>query len=166
MHMQLFNCCFGLGTHRRLDSNKLMFMPPGCLDGPNLRAVKLDKNPWHCDCRAIYLARWLRLSMHKLWDGEPTCRGPGDLGGNPVGDLRFADICDGQWASMVSLAARVPVKPYNLADVPSPYRYLQQGFTNVTLNAERKRDEEAERAEQRQETGQSTNGTRPMQMLF
>lgn len=143
-----------------------MFLPPGCLDGPNLRAVKLDKNPWHCDCRAIYLARWLRLSMHKLWDGEPTCRGPGDLGGNPVGDLRFADICDGQWASMVSLAARVPVKPYNLADVPSPYKYLQQGFTNVTLNVERKRGEEAERAEQQQEAGQSTNGTRPMQMLF
>lgn len=38
------------------------------------------------------------------------CRGPGDLGGNPVGDLRYSDLCDGQWASMLSLAPRVPIR--------------------------------------------------------
>lgn len=43
---------------RRLDSNKLQFLPNGCLEhSPRLVAVKLDKNPWHCDCKAIYLAR-------------------------------------------------------------------------------------------------------------
>lgn len=142
-----------------------MFLPPGCLGGPNLLAVKLDKNPWHCDCRAIYLARWLRSSMHKLWNSEPTCRGPGDLGGNPVGDLRFSDMCDGQWASMVQLAARVPVRPYNLADVPSPYVYLQTGFTNGTVNAERKRAEAEERV-QVAEAERAANASRPMHALF
>lgn len=127
-----------------------------------MRAVKLDKNPWHCDCRAIYLARWLRSSIHKLWDGEPKCRGPGDLGGNPLGDLRYSDMCDGQWASMVSLAARKPIRPYNLADGHSPYRYLQHGFTNVSLNVERKRDEELLRLETEREAQRRLNASQPV----
>lgn len=119
----------------RLDSNKLQFLPHGCLDDiPNLAAVKLDKNPWHCDCKAIYLARfrqfdnhlnlynkriyfflsiskrWLRSSGSRLWDGDPLCRGPGDLGGYSVGVLRFDNLCDGQWASMVKLSPRLPIK--------------------------------------------------------
>lgn len=62
------------------------------------------------------------------------CRGPGDLGGNSVGDLRYTDLCDGQWASMLSLAPRIPVRKITLEDVDSPFRYLQENFTNKTLN--------------------------------
>ncbi|XP_017139384.1 platelet glycoprotein V isoform X2 [Drosophila miranda] len=94
----------------RIDSNKLMFLPSGALHGlDKLVAVKLDKNPWHCDCRALYLARWIREFVLKLWDGQqPMCRGPGDLGGHEVGLLRYDDLCDGQWASMLSLSPRLP----------------------------------------------------------
>lgn len=77
--------------------------------------------------------RWLRSSFNKLWDGEPMCRGPGDLGGNPVGDLRYSDLCDGQWASMLSLAPRIPKNKITLADVKSPYEYLQENYTNATI---------------------------------
>lgn len=61
------------------------------------------------------------------------CRGPGDLGGNPVGDLRYSDLCDGQWASMLSLAPRIAKNKITLADVKSPYEYLQENYTNATI---------------------------------
>lgn len=70
---------------------------------PKLLAVKLDKNPWHCDCRSIYLARWLREYGTRLWDGNPLCLGPGELGGKSVNTLRFDDLCGYQWASMVNV---------------------------------------------------------------
>lgn len=38
------------------------------------------------------------------------CRGPGDLGGNPVGMFYYSDLCDGQWASMLLLSPRVSVR--------------------------------------------------------
>lgn len=101
---------------RRIDSNKLQSLPTGCLEHlPKLVAVKLEKNPWHCDCRALYLARWLRASPHKLWDGQAVCRGPGDLGGVDVGLLRYDDLCEGQWASMLSLSPRLPVRKNQIA---------------------------------------------------
>ncbi|KAL7734253.1 hypothetical protein ACLKA6_011920 [Drosophila palustris] len=101
----------------RIDSNKLMFLPHGALHGlDKLVAVKLDKNPWHCDCRALYLARWIREFVVKLWDGQqPMCRGPGDLGGHEVGLLRYDDLCDGQWASMLSLSPRLPVRKHRIS---------------------------------------------------
>jgi hypothetical protein len=67
---------------RRLDSNKLQYLPKDCLDKiPKLMKIKLDKNPWHCDCNAIYLARFLREHHAKLWNGiggVPICLGPGN----------------------------------------------------------------------------------------
>lgn len=68
---------------RRLDSNKLQYLPKGCLDKiPKLTKIKLDKNPWHCDCQSIYLARFLREHFAKLWNGiatgGPVCLGPGN----------------------------------------------------------------------------------------
>lgn len=66
---------------RRLDSNKLQYLPEGCLDKiPKLTKIKLDKNPWHCVCESIYLARFLREHFAKLWNGiagGPVCLGPG-----------------------------------------------------------------------------------------
>jgi hypothetical protein len=54
--------------------------------------------------------RWLRANRRKVWDSKPTCRGPGNLGGKSVEDMSFDDLCEGQWASMVKLTARVPIK--------------------------------------------------------
>lgn len=104
-------------------------------------AVKLDKNPWHCDCRALYLARWIREFVLKLWDGQqPMCRGPGDLGGHEVGLLRYDDLCDGQWASMLSLSPRLPVRknristPMNYTDYFNLYlKHIYNGTTDEEL---------------------------------
>ena len=103
------------------------------MDLHKLISVKLDKNPWHCDCRALYLARWIRQHTAKLWDGAPMCRGPGDLGGREVGLLRYDDLCDGQWASMLSLSPRLPVRK-NRFSTPMNYTdyfnlYLKHIYT-------------------------------------
>lgn len=41
---------------------------------------------------------------------EPTCRGPGNLGGAALKDVSFTDLCEGQWASLLNLAPRIPVR--------------------------------------------------------
>ncbi|KAG8253226.1 hypothetical protein J6590_039566 [Homalodisca vitripennis] len=95
----------------QVDSNKFQYLPTDCLEFvPNLLSLKLSKNPWHCDCAILYLATWLRANRRKVWDSSPTCRGPGDLGGRLVEEMTFDDLCDGQWASMVKLTPRVPIK--------------------------------------------------------
>ncbi|XP_023305923.2 carboxypeptidase N subunit 2 isoform X1 [Lucilia cuprina] len=120
----------------RIDSNKLQYLPHGSfVDLQKLISVKLDKNPWHCDCRALYLARWIREHSSKLWDGAPMCRGPGDLGGREVGLLRYDDLCDGQWASMLSLSPRLPVRK-NRISTPMNYTdyfnlYLKHIYTSA-----------------------------------
>ncbi|XP_046393872.1 leucine-rich repeat-containing protein 15-like isoform X2 [Ischnura elegans] len=94
----------------QLDSNKFHFLPTRLFDPlTKLVSVKLAKNPWHCDCSILYLATWLRENKRKVWDSPATCRGPGDLGGHRVEEMTFDDLCEGQWASLVSLQPRVPV---------------------------------------------------------
>ncbi|XP_059612956.1 SLIT and NTRK-like protein 6 [Phlebotomus argentipes] len=95
----------------RLDWNDLLFLPQGCLDMiPRLSAVKLQENPWHCDCRMIYLARWLRSSASHAWNTELLCKTPEQLEGQSLSLLRFDSLCRGQWAAMVSLSPRLPIR--------------------------------------------------------
>lgn len=54
--------------------------------------------------------RWINYNQDKLLDSDLSCRGPGDLGGLLLKDMSFDKLCEGQWASMINLAARVPVK--------------------------------------------------------
>uniref|UniRef100_A0A0K8VGJ9 Leucine-rich repeat-containing protein 15 n=2 Tax=Bactrocera latifrons TaxID=174628 RepID=A0A0K8VGJ9_BACLA len=100
----------------RIDSNKLQYLQNGAFSTlKKLVAVKLDKNPWHCDCKVLYLARWIREFSGKLWDGQvAVCRGPGSLGGHEVGLLRYDDLCEGQWASMLSLSPRLPLRKHRI----------------------------------------------------
>jgi Leucine-rich repeat (LRR) protein len=109
-------------TKLRLDSNKLQFLPANSLDRtPMLKFLKLGKNIWYCDCRAIYLARWLRQYGSNLLDGDDIlCRGPGPLGGQNVINLRFDDLCLGQWASMVNLSPRLPIRKQNFDEPQKP----------------------------------------------
>lgn len=79
---------------------------------------KVDKLGGHCPGfpRVLMVIlfvpsdRWLRANRQKVWDSNPTCRGPRDLGGKPVESMTFEDLCDGQWASMVKLTPRVPIR--------------------------------------------------------
>lgn len=54
--------------------------------------------------------RWINENKNKIWDAQPTCRGPGGLGGATLQEMNFDSLCDGQWASMLNLAPRVRVK--------------------------------------------------------
>lgn len=54
------------------------------------------------------------MNGSKLWDSEPTCRGPGELSGQSLITLRFIHICEGQWAAMVSLSPRLPIRKHSI----------------------------------------------------
>lgn len=49
-------------------------------------------------------------NYNKIWDSEPTCRGPGNLGGHSLKDMSFNDLCEGQWASLTKLAPRISIR--------------------------------------------------------
>ncbi|XP_011340233.2 platelet glycoprotein V [Ooceraea biroi] len=117
----------------QLESNELSFLPAGSMDAIfTIQQVRLNRNPWHCDCRAFYVASWLRrrlanfanltnpsqiqqaLTMTGNWSiwefgAGATCRGPGILGGQPVLRLTFHELCEGQWASMKGIIPRIPL---------------------------------------------------------
>ncbi|KAI4465436.1 synaptic adhesion-like molecule salm [Holotrichia oblita] len=96
-----------------IDSNQLHFLPEKSLDVlDNLIYIMLAKNPWHCDCSILYLALWISENQNKVWDIQPSCRGPGNLGGLYLKDMTFNNLCDGQWASMLNLSPRIPVKNF------------------------------------------------------
>lgn len=50
------------------------------------------------------------MNSEKLWDIPPSCVGPGDLGGALLKDMGFNNLCEGQWASMLNLSPRIPIK--------------------------------------------------------
>lgn len=45
------------------------------------------------------------------------------MGGNAVGDLRYTDLCDGSWASMLKLIPRVAVRPFPIHDFKNYSEY-------------------------------------------
>ena len=55
----------------------------------------------------IFPPSWLHRNEEKIWDRQPKCRGPGDLGGVLVYNMTFDFVCDGQWASMTNIKGRV-----------------------------------------------------------
>lgn len=76
-------------------------------------------------------------SGQRLWDGEPLCRGPSILGGHSISLLRFDNLCDGQWASMVKLSPRLPIRkqiigPKNLTifDNFEQFKEFHERFNN------------------------------------
>lgn len=51
---------------------------------------------WFTYIRSRY--RWLQFNHKKLWDAEPICRGPGDLGGHLVRKVDENELCwDFRW---------------------------------------------------------------------
>lgn len=118
---------------RQLESNDLSSLPVGSMDAVfAIRQVRLRQNPWYCDCRASYIANWLRrrfasfanltdplqiqraLSVTDNWNiwefgAGAICTGPGALGGQPLLRLTFHELCEGQWASMKGIVPRLPL---------------------------------------------------------
>ncbi|BES99714.1 LRRCT [Nesidiocoris tenuis] len=79
----------------QLDSNKLMSIPEKMLSFlTSLTAIKLTKNPWHCDCNILYLSRWVGRHSDKVWPSLPRCLGPGELGGQELHKATFQELCN------------------------------------------------------------------------
>ncbi|XP_073992546.1 uncharacterized protein isoform X2 [Rhodnius prolixus] len=99
IHPQSFQPLKNL-KYLQLDSNKLMNIPLHSLDYMDkLKSIKLIKNPWHCDCSVHYLSRWLSGNSDKVWPSEPTCLGPGELGGRPLDQVTHSQLCGPPWSS-------------------------------------------------------------------
>lgn len=118
---------------RQLESNDLSFLPAGSMDAVSaIQQLRLNRNPWHCDCRASYVASWLRRRFASyanltdpsqiqralavtgnwgIWEfgAGAVCQGPGVLGGQPLLRLTFHELCEGQWASMRGIVPRIPL---------------------------------------------------------
>lgn len=58
----------------------------------------------------MMIFRWIDTNSDKLWDIPPSCSGPGELSGALLKNLGFNNLCDGQWASMMHLSPRIPIK--------------------------------------------------------
>lgn len=116
---------------RQLESNDISFLPAGSLDAIlMIQQIRLNRNPWHCDCRASYIASWLRrrfasfmnltnslqiqqalILNWSIWEfgAGATCRGPRILDGQSLLRLTFHELCEGQWASMKGIIPRLPL---------------------------------------------------------
>ncbi|NXG20981.1 GPIX protein, partial [Grallaria varia] len=70
-----------------LRNNSLRWVPAGALDSPaSLRSVAVAANPWHCDCRILYLKLWLQDSS-ALALASARCASPAALSGKPLAEL-------------------------------------------------------------------------------
>ncbi|NWV40406.1 GPIX protein, partial [Grantiella picta] len=70
-----------------LHNNSLASIPAGALDGlRGLRQLDVSHNPWHCDCRILYLKLWLQdFSAPAL--ARLRCSSPAELRMKPLGQL-------------------------------------------------------------------------------
>ncbi|NWT01919.1 GPIX protein, partial [Mionectes macconnelli] len=70
-----------------LRNNSLSRVPAGALDGlAGLQSVELAGNPWHCDCRVLYLKLWLQdLPAASL--GSARCASPAALRTKALAEL-------------------------------------------------------------------------------
>ncbi|GLV37748.1 uncharacterized protein CBL_06551 [Carabus blaptoides fortunei] len=145
-----------------LDSNRFQYLPAKALDNLlELVNIKLAKNPWHCDCAALYLATWLKQNRDKVWESQPTCRGPGSLGGVylRVSLLYFAsinaalgcqwgsecwiDLTDTECIGTVNVDVNnnaditVPVREYEVKNINAVETLTSSLFANINLNEEK-----------------------------
>lgn len=114
---------YKINTYRQLEGNHLSYLPSHLFDNLNsIQQLRLARNPWDCNCNASYLSMWLRKmyfshlnvtnndddNRYNYWEsgGGAICWGPGMLGGKLLAELSYAELCQGQWASMKGLRPR------------------------------------------------------------
>ncbi|XP_077073890.1 platelet glycoprotein IX-like [Siphateles boraxobius] len=78
-------------TDLLLQNNLLTTISPGHLDMlTNLQLLNLSGNPFHCDCRILYLRQWLQ--RNKAVSVSPVCASPPELAHRPIDELTDADL--------------------------------------------------------------------------
>ncbi|NXO19825.1 GPIX protein, partial [Cisticola juncidis] len=76
----------------RLHNNSLASVPAGALDGlGHLQELQLGDNPWHCDCRILYLKLWLQDFSAPALAGL-RCASPAHLRMKPLAQLTGSDL--------------------------------------------------------------------------
>uniref|UniRef100_A0A8C3TX07 Glycoprotein IX platelet n=1 Tax=Catharus ustulatus TaxID=91951 RepID=A0A8C3TX07_CATUS len=75
-----------------LHNNSLASIPAGTLDSlRHLRHLQLGDNPWHCDCRILYLRLWLQdFSAPAL--AQLRCASPAHLRSKALAQLAGSDL--------------------------------------------------------------------------
>ncbi|XP_055269432.1 platelet glycoprotein IX [Moschus berezovskii] len=87
-----------------LTNNSLRTVPPGAFDHlPQLQALDLARNPWHCDCGLVYLRLWLEdrapeelLRLRCAGPALAAGRAPAQLSGSELGGCGWS--LRGAWA--------------------------------------------------------------------
>ncbi|NWV18465.1 GPIX protein, partial [Origma solitaria] len=70
-----------------LNNNSLASIPAGALDSlGGLQELDVSHNPWHCDCRILYLRQWLQDSAAPAL-AALRCASPAALRAQPLAQL-------------------------------------------------------------------------------
>ncbi|XP_067303116.1 glycoprotein IX (platelet) [Pseudorasbora parva] len=78
-------------TELLLQNNLLTSIPPGHLDTlEHLQLLNLSGNPFHCDCRILYLRQWLKRSRAVCV--RAVCASPPELAQRPIEELTDAQL--------------------------------------------------------------------------
>lgn len=98
-------------TELRLHDNLLTTLPNGLLDSLlNVQSVSLHRNPWVCDCGALYLRSWLlrHPPSHTSHLGV-NCSSPLGLKGRVVAYLSVEELLDSchYWYCNLALASQL-----------------------------------------------------------
>ncbi|XP_049942780.1 chondroadherin-like protein, partial [Schistocerca serialis cubense] len=87
----------------RLDNNALERLGADSLRWSSLAELKLEGNPWRCDCSAL---QWLSQQAADAITDQPRCAAPESLRDTGLASLNASALCAAEWRRGAAGAAR------------------------------------------------------------